>query len=344
MKIKMFTSLVAILALALVALPTSGVFAQTATTGASVSFSPAGGSIPAGQNFDIDVIVNTGGQNSAAADVTVRFDSTKLDFVGATYPDSTTFYPNNRVIFPIAATGNLIQMARTVSTPASGDVTYTNGSGVFAKLTFKTKATVAVGDTTTLSFDYTAGATNDFTNVANAVTPSTDLLGTSTLPTATYTVGGANPPVGTNPVITGIAPAAGSAKNTVEVTISGANFGTFVDGQSKVYLGTKVVTILSWTDTQIRIQVAAEPDLTQDSVRQVKVHRPDGLEATYLGYRLVASGPAAMLWGGVSLMAFGLSMVTYRRPKYGVVNSPTETSDTAQASATNSQIHYREVA
>ncbi len=343
MKTNLLVSLVA--ALALVALPMTGALAQVSTSQASVSFNPPGGNIPLGQNFDVDVLVNTGGQNSAAADVTVKFDTSKLDFVSGAYPGALTgtFYPGV-VINPITADGNLVKMARTVNTSGSGDITYTNGSGTFAKLTFKTKANVQQGDTVVFSFDYTPGATNDFTNVANATSPAQDLLGTTTLPTATYVVGSGNP-IGTGPVITSIAPSAGSAQNTVQVTITGMNFGAFVDGQSKVYLGTKLVQVVNWTDTQIQVQVPAEPELTQDSVRQVKVHRADGAEATYLGYRLVASGPAAMLWSGVSLMAFGLSMVSYRRPRYGSAATAAQGATPEHNTATPEagQIHYREI-
>jgi hypothetical protein len=306
---------IAVLALYVVALaPIQFASAQTvAPTGALVSFSPAGGNIPKDTNFDVNIIVNTGGQPSAAADVTVKFDSTKLDFVSGTYPDSNTFYPSNRVIYPIAANSGKISMARTVSTPASGEVVYTNGSGTFATLTFKTKASAQIGDTTTLSFEYTPGATNDFTNVANSSTPAQDLLGNSTLPTATYTIGAVVPPVGTDPVITSIAPTSGPSNEIVGVTITGTNFGAYVDGQSKVYVGTKLVTIHNWTDTSIFIDVDAEPNLKADSLRQVKVHRADGKEATFLGYKLIASGPEVFIWGGIVLASMLMAWFVYRR-------------------------------
>lgn len=281
------------------------------TGSASITFSPAGGTVPVGQEFNVTITVNTGGQQSAGADVTVKYETSKLDFVSGTYPDSNSFYPNNRIIYPIAANSGKISMARTVST-SGGDIAYTTGSGTFAVLTFKAKSGVQIGDTTTLSFEYTQGASNDFTNVANATTPVADLLGTSTLPTATYTFGSGTP-VGDGPVINSIAPSSGSAKNTTRVTINGANFGAQVAGESKVYLGTKLVNIISWTDTQIVVEVAAEPDLVNDSVRQVKVHRADGQEATYLGFRLIASGPEVFIWGGITLMALLLTWFAYRK-------------------------------
>lgn len=185
------------IAVYLMALMPTGIASAQVTTGASLSFNPPGGNIPRGENFTVSIIVNTGGQDSAAADVTVKYETSKLEFVSGTYPDSTTFYPNNRVIYPISANSGKIGMARTVSTPASGAISYTNGSGTFAVLTFKTKSTVALGDTTTLSFEYTPGATSDFTNVANSATPVADMLGTSTLPTATYTVAAGTTPVPT---------------------------------------------------------------------------------------------------------------------------------------------------
>lgn len=312
---------VSIVALYLVAfLPANSAMAQATNGGgvtqnASITFDPAGGDIYKDQPFEVDVIVNTANQDSAAADVTVKYDRSRLEFVSGIYPDSTTFYPNNRIIYPIASDDSgKISMARTVSTPASGSIVYTKGTGIFATLAFRVKATANVGETATLSFDYTAGASNDFTNVANAASPAADLLGTSTLPTATYTIkAGGAVPVGDDPQITSIAPSSGSAKNTVRVTINGTNFDTFVEGSSKVYLGTKLVNIISWTDTQIVVEVAAEPDLVNDSVRQVKVHRADGKEATYTGYRLVGSGPEVFVFGGITLMALFLAWFVYRR-------------------------------
>lgn len=314
MKNLLVTSILAIFLVGFISVP--GAFAQTPSPsgGASVSFDPPGGNIPLGTEFTVDVIVSTGGQDSAGADVTVKYDTSKLDFVSGTYPGALTgtFYPNP-VINPIAANSGKIGMARTVSTPASGDIIYTNGTGTFASLVFKTKATAQIGDTVTFSFEYNQGASNDFTNVANATTPVADLLGTTTLPTATYTIGEGGPVAGDDPVITGIQPSSGKSDQVVQVTVLGSNFGTFVDGESKVYLGTKLTNIVSWTDTQIVFEVAAEPDLQSDSLRQVKVHRADGAEATFLGYKLIAAGPEVFIWGGITMLAMLMAFLAYRR-------------------------------
>lgn len=309
---------VTLVALYLVAfLPVGSAMAEALNQNASITFDPAGGDIYKDQNFEVDIVVNTANQDSAAADVTVVFDSTKLEFVSGVYPPSSTFYPTT-IINPIAADGNKIGMARTVSTPGNPNtpITYTKGTGVFATLTFKVKPTAVVNETATLSFDYTPGATGDFTNVSNATSPVADLLGNSTLPTATYTIkagGTPPPPVGDDPVISSIAPSSGSAANTVRVTINGSNFDEFVDGTSKAYVGTKLVSIISWTDTQIVIEVAAEPDLVNDSVRQVKIRRSDGKEAVWTGYRLIGSGPEVLIFGGITLAALLLAWFVYRR-------------------------------
>lgn len=303
---------VSLVALSLVTGPVQFAMAQV-TQNASITFNPAGGDIFKDQTFTVDVIVNTANQDSAAADVTVKYETSKLDFVSGVYPTTPNFYPTN-IINPISADSGKISMARTVSTPGNNSpIVYTNGSGTFATLTFKPKATANIGETATLSFDYTPGASNDFTNVANASSPAADLLGNSTLPTATFTIKAGGPIIEDGPQITSIAPSQGSAANTVRVTINGNKFSTFVDGSSKVYIGTKLVNILSWTDTQIVIEVAAEPELVNDSVRQVKVHRADGKEATWNGYRLVGSGPEVLIFGGITLAALMLAWLVYRR-------------------------------
>ncbi len=334
---------------ALLALMPTATMAQSTTGGATISFNPATGNIPAGQNFNVDVIVDTGGQNSAGADVTVKFDPNQLEFVSGLYPDSATFYPNNRVIYPITATTTgEVQMTRTVSTPAGGgQISYTSGSGTFATLTFKTKPTMQIGSTTSLSFVYQPGSTSDFTNVANATPPAADLLGIASLPTATYTVGDG---LTQTPQITGITPGQNFNNVATTVTISGTNFGL---STGKVYIGTKLATVLSWSDTSIVIEVPAEPGLTADSTRQIKVQRLDGQEATFMGFTyklprgpLTNSGPNIMIWFGVSLMSLAMSMFVYKPttqkeilaqvPNFGGITSTPQAED-----ATTPEVTYR---
>ncbi len=335
---------------ALLALMPTATMAQAQQGGATISFNPSGGNIPAGQNFNVDIVVSTGGQNSAGADVTVKFDPTQLEFVSGTYPDSTTFYPNNRVIFPITATtSGEVQMTRTVSTPAGGgQISYTNGTGTFATLTFKTTATMQMGSSTTMSFVYQPNSTSDFTNVANATPPAADLLGSSTLPTATFTVAGAI----SGPQISGISPASGGHTVATSVTINGSGFGT---STGKVYIGTKLATVISWSDTQIVIEVPAEPGLTASSTRQIKVQRADGQEATFMGFTyqvpLGNTGPNILIWFGVSLMSLAMSLFVYKPttqaevmsqvPNFTSLTSTPQIQEAAEEEITNRNINIR---
>ena len=295
---------------------------------ASLSFTGvANNQITVGQNFTIDVIANTGGVASSGADVHVNYNPAELTYVSGEFPNlGGSFYPL-AAFGPTDGAGDSgmrrVSMART----KQGGGTATVGSGTFAKLTFTPLG--QVGSTATLSFYFTAtGATTD-SNVTSNDAP-VDLLGTATPITLTV-VQTTEPIIGSNPVITSISPSYGSKDVSQVVAVYGASFGEYLEGQSKVYLGTKLVSILDWTDTKIDIQVSAEPELANNSTRQVKVHRADGKEATFVGYTytitpLPGSGPAEWMWVGIALAALSLSFLTYRKLAYNtssaLVDSP----------------------
>lgn len=262
---------------------------------ASMSFSPGSGEITinsTSREFTVGVIVNTGGANASGADSHVLFDTTKLAFVSGTYPSSATFFPNNMVTtMPSAATANAsgkISMARVISAPAEGSSpVYTNGSGTFANLTFK----VLTGITSaTLGFNFTLGSTTD-SNVAGTVAGS-DILGSVTPATYTFKEGGGDD---TDPYIDSIVPEEGDEDTETELVIYGGNFGT-EDGH--VYIGTRLATVIDWTDDEITVTVPAI-SVNRDTQYQVKVKRTDNKTAIYQWFTIVDTGLASILWMGL---------------------------------------------
>lgn len=183
---------------------------KTVEAAASLSLSPATKTVEVNQEFEVEVILNTGGANTDAADVILNYDSEKLSVV-------------------TAILGNLYDTRLVANTSVSGRITlrasasagnYFNGTGTFATITFKGKA---VG-TGLVSFDFSANSTTDC-NVAYA---GSDILGSvsngtytvvaaGTLPTSTSGPTGTITPRPTQPVTGRLAP-------TVIVGL----FGTFL--------------------------------------------------------------------------------------------------------------------
>jgi hypothetical protein len=289
-------------------------FAQTAGSyPASLSFGGVtSNQVTVGQNFTVDVLFNTGGVASSGADVLVEYDPTQATFVSAVFPTVSGVYPLVVTPEPIqktVGTKRVLEMARS----QSGGGTATNGTGTFVKLTFTPLG--AVGSTIALDFGFDGiGETID-SNITSATTV-TDLLGTAD--STTLTVVAAT--VTSDPSISSISPASGSKDISQNVTIFGSNFGA-TQGAGYVHLGTKSMTVVSWTDTQIVITVPAESDLTANSTRQVKVHKEDGKEANYIGYTytvapLPNSGPEEIMWASIVLAALGMSFLAYRKMNY----------------------------
>jgi len=278
----------------LVSLPVM-VSAQAVTRPASMYFSPGTSTITvnSAREFTVGVMVNTGGANASGADSHVIFDKTKLAFVSGTYPAGTaTFFPLAFMSMPTAATANAsgrISMARVIALPAEGEATvYTNGSGTFATLTFKALTGVT---SATLNFDFTLGSTTD-SNVAGTIAGS-DILGSA--PSATYTFIAGGDGNETDPYIDSIVPEEGDENTEISLLINGGNFGS-EDG--KVYIGTRLVEIVSWSDDAITVIVSAI-SVSRDTQYQVKVRRTDGKIATYMGLTIVDTGLMTILWLGL---------------------------------------------
>lgn len=278
---------------------------------ASMTFVPSSGNVNmnSASEFTVDIQVNIGtGAQSAGADAVVEFDTTKLEYISAekvTANNPATFY-GGMFSSTSAATANsngVVEIGRA----ADGGV-YATGTGIMATLKFKAK--VAAGQTVNLDFDFTSGSSTD-SNVASNV-GGVDLLGQVTNASLTLAQGAA-----TVPTITSVSPTHGDKGLSQDITIAGTNFGT-QGADSKVYLGTKLMTVVSWSDTSIVFTAPAESDLTQSSTRQVKVHRSDGQEATFTGYtydvaggELPNNGPEMVTYFGLAMSAFGMAGATY---------------------------------
>ncbi|MFA5270277.1 MAG: IPT/TIG domain-containing protein [Patescibacteria group bacterium] len=82
------------------------------------------------------------------------------------------------------------------------------------------------------------------------------------------------------PEIDYIVPGQGYEDEDVEVDIHGSNFDS---DEGRVYVGTRLADIVSWSDSKIVVLVP-QVIVNEDTEYQVKVRRSDGEEATYMGY------------------------------------------------------------
>lgn len=280
---------------------------------ASMYYAPSSGSVTlnSSSNFTVDVMVNTGGANAVGVDSHVLFDKTKLQFVSGIYPGAGTgtFFPSVAFAMPSPATANAsgqISMARVVLAAAEGEPrNVTNATGIFATLTFK--PLVAVGSSVTLNFDFTLGGTRDC-NVVGGDVAGTDILGSAS--PATLTIAGGTPPINeTDPYIDNIIPEEGDEGEEISLIIEGRNFGT-EDGH--VYIGTRLAEIVEWSNTEIKVLTPAIY-VSNNTQYQVKVKRADGKIATYMGFTIVDTGLAAILWMGLIPLNGAAAVLIKRR-------------------------------
>lgn len=145
-----------------------------AAQAATMQFSPTSGTYSTGTTFPVQVKVDTVAVDTTSADAVVKFDATLLSVDSVSYG---SFYPT---VLHSQQSGKLY-ISGMVSSPG----TVINGSGVLATINFKPLS----AGTATVSFDCTAGQTND-SNVTKNDTNATDILDCSTLAYATYTLSG----------------------------------------------------------------------------------------------------------------------------------------------------------
>jgi len=156
------------------------VFTQK-TLAATLEFSPATGSYTTNTPFEIEITVDTGGEDTQSTDAVVEFDPSFLSVDNVTYG---SFYPT--VLHSVQ--NNKLYISGVVDSAGS----VKNGSGTLATVSFKgLKA-----GTTTVSFLCEDGRTDD-SNVTKNDIDATDLLVCSSLVDGSYTLSGETAPTNT---------------------------------------------------------------------------------------------------------------------------------------------------
>lgn len=282
--------------------------AQSGTQPAKIYFDPGDGEkvyLDSKDQFKVDVVIDTGGEDSSGADVIVTFDNTEVEFVSGSY--IRDFYPNSAVSITSSSVANAnerIEMAMVIE--GSEDPVYSNGVGRFATLTFG--ALVDVGETVTLDFDFTSGSTVD-TNVAGKDVSNPEILGQAL--SATLTIAEASSGGDDDPEITYIEPDEGNEGTNVVVHIYGKNFDP---EEGTVHIGTWSSSVISWTDTEIVITVIGKNVFVDKNTQYpVKVTREDGKEALYNGYTFVDVGLPIIAWFGFVPINGALALVVKKK-------------------------------
>lgn len=133
----------------------------TNTLAATLMLSPETGNFAIGDEFDVNIMLDTVGEEVNGVDVTINYDSTMLDVVTLT---EGTLFGN----YPIkSASAGVVTFTGIITT---GSPTGYTGQGVFGTVKFKVKQT----GTAQVTFDFTQGAIAD-SNVVSK-TSGQDLL------------------------------------------------------------------------------------------------------------------------------------------------------------------------
>jgi hypothetical protein len=183
-------------------------------------------------------------------------DETVLDSVTLTPATAALSYGATRTLTAVAkdSDGNTISSGVTYAwdLDGDGDLSATTGSSV----------------------TYTAEDSDGSAEVT--VTATQDSL--TETDSSSITISGSTP--SDDPEIDHIVPGEGDENADVEVEIYGSNFDS---DEGRVYIGTRLADVISWSDTKIVVLVP-QVSVSQDTEYQVKVRRNDGAEARYMGY------------------------------------------------------------
>jgi hypothetical protein len=140
---------------------------------AKISFSPATGTFAVSSPMKIDIVVDTEGIDTMSTDAVILYDNKMLKLDTVTYG---SFY------------GTVLHSEKTNKILISGMVSdatkVVSGTGTLASITF----TPLTNGTATLTFDCTAGKTDD-TNVAKNDLNASDIVSCSSLVAGSYTIG-----------------------------------------------------------------------------------------------------------------------------------------------------------
>jgi len=300
-----------------------GIMPATAAGTANLFFSPSSPVVGIGATFSLDIMVNTGndGQKTLGVDAILKWDANMLEYIRGDKGDDLGYMPKNASTDPLsnimehdAVDGAADKIVISALVPPNSAAV----SGAALKVaTVKFRAKAKTGPTNidfVFNYDNPNDTTNNYCNVASSA--GSELLASVTPAEITIS---ATPPVTTEPNISSISPSSGDNTSSHNVTISGTNFGA-TQGTGWVHIGTKSATVTSWSDTSITVIIPAEPDFTQNSLRQIKVHRDDGQEATHSGFTYVVGGSPAP----VPPPASGNMYISYIYPASGSKMAPNE--------------------
>jgi hypothetical protein len=129
---------------------------------ATLSLNPANSTVPAGKNFTVSIVLNTGGAQTSGADVMISFDSQKLYLTDITAGTTYDQY--------VGKTIDNSKGTAAISGLASSTSKLFSGTGTFATLNFQAKS----GGNAAVTFNFTPNNLND-TNVADYAS-TTDAL------------------------------------------------------------------------------------------------------------------------------------------------------------------------
>ncbi len=186
---------------------------------ATLSLSPASGTINKGCNFPVDIVLDTKGVQTDGTDAILFYDSSRFSINTTSITPNTNVYPD----FP----GNNVDEAAgriTISGLASVSTPFT-GKGTLATLQFTVKDSAPTGSTI-IRFDFEPGnpkttdsnvvqratANSGVVDILNSVTDGNYVIGTGTCtvtPTPTPT-----PTVTTLPSTGGVNPAQGAVSSS----------------------------------------------------------------------------------------------------------------------------------
>jgi len=182
------------------------------TVNATLTLSPATNSVGVGTNFDVAIILNTGGQDTVSTDAILTYNPLELqvqdsDSVTAgTQIKAGSLYLNT-TLNTVDTTAGKISYTGAITI---GSTTRYNGSGTLATITFKPLKTASPS---TVNFTFTLGQTND-SNVV--VENGSDILATAT--GGQYTIVPATSTVNLNITLQGRILPSGSTNYTTSLT------------------------------------------------------------------------------------------------------------------------------
>src|SRR3989338_9480143 len=157
-------------------------FFPNSALAATLFLSPASGSFTVGENFTVNVLLNTAGVNIEAVDIySLRYNPTILQVQdGVTSTTGVQISPGT--LLPTTALNSVNATAGTIQfSQLNLEGGYYNGTGTLASITFKALA----AGTSAVTIDFSPGSTSD-SNTSD--TTSTDRL--TGVTNGTYTVSG----------------------------------------------------------------------------------------------------------------------------------------------------------